>query len=74
MLHEFGLDDLVADSREAYRDLIVGLIGDPARLVEVRTRCRSAAERHAAGGARRLAAAVEDVCAGLARRFATAPG
>lgn len=59
MLHQLGLDDLIADNLADYESLAMGLLADPQRLAAIRARCALAAERIAADRNRGLTRALE---------------
>lgn len=65
LLHGVGMDELVADSPQAYRQLAADLAGDPRRLAacraDLRSRMRQAPLTDAAGFMRSIEAAFRDM-------------
>lgn len=59
MLHQVGLDELVASDLADFAARLQRLLADPAALPALRTRCREAASSLAADGQRTLARALE---------------
>jgi predicted O-linked N-acetylglucosamine transferase (SPINDLY family) len=60
ILTAIGLEELIAESPEQYREMAIALAGDPARLEDLRSGLRDRLAASPLGDGRQYAAAVED--------------